>query len=99
MKGIPFFALIKKDFEPNLGRAEFNTAILDFKKRKILQGDKTLYITPKLFHLWLWSEWWTTHGEKTLMLSSLRKNCPNPYLVGLARCSATLKTSAMLFHK
>jgi len=55
-------ALIK-EFEPNLGLAEFNSAIQEFKRRKILQGDKTLYITPKLFHLWLWSEWWVTHGQ------------------------------------
>src|SRR5262249_55271802 len=29
---------------------------------RILQGDTTLYITPKLLHLYLWTEWWDTYG-------------------------------------
>ena len=32
------------------------------QKRKNLQGNITLYISPKLFHIWLWVDWWDTYG-------------------------------------
>ena len=28
------------------------------KDRKLLQGEHTLYISPKALHLWLWKTWW-----------------------------------------
>lgn len=36
--------------------------ISELRSKKILQGDRTLYITPKLLHLWLWSSWWDKQG-------------------------------------
>src|SRR5262249_2081771 len=37
--------------------------ILDANRRRILQGETTLYLTPRLLHVWLWSEWWKMHGS------------------------------------
>ena len=40
----------------------FQEIVNNLKKRKILQGDSTLYITPKALHIKLWTEWWDNHG-------------------------------------
>ena len=41
----------------------FHEIICELRNQKILQGDATLYITPKLLHIWLWSQWWKTYGQ------------------------------------
>ena len=41
----------------------FQEIVDDLKKRKILQGEFTLYITPKALHIKLWVEWWDTYGR------------------------------------
>ena len=43
--------------------ADFVDIIGVLRKRKILQGHTTLYITPKIFHVKLWMEWWETYGS------------------------------------
>ena len=32
------------------------------RNRKFLQGDYTLYITPRMLHIWLWVKWWEEQG-------------------------------------
>ena len=41
---------------------DFQEIVKGLRDRKILQGDFTLYITPKALHIRLWTEWWDTHG-------------------------------------
>ena len=41
----------------------FQEIVDDLKKRKILQGEFTLYITPKALHIKLWTEWWDIYGR------------------------------------
>ena len=53
--------LIKK-IDPNLTPAIIKEHIDQLKIRKILQGEDTLYITPKALHLWLWMKWWEDYG-------------------------------------
>src|SRR5206468_5528481 len=53
--------LIQK-IDHSLSEAEFNEIIKNQQKRKNLQGNITLYISPKLFHIWLWVDWWDTYG-------------------------------------
>lgn len=43
----------------------FQEIIMKLRERRILQGDTTLYITPKLLHIKLWSEWWKRYGENS----------------------------------
>ncbi len=40
---------------------KFEEIIYELKERKILQGDPTLYITPKALHIKLWAQWWERH--------------------------------------
>ena len=43
--------------------ARFQEIVQNLRERKILQGEYTLYITPKALHIKLWVEWWETYGE------------------------------------
>ncbi len=45
-----------------ISEEEIRDIISDLRDEKILQGDYTLYITPKLLHLWLWGKWWKSQG-------------------------------------
>ncbi len=37
---------------------KFQSIIHQLRERKILQGEFTLYITPKALHIKLWTQWW-----------------------------------------
>ncbi len=47
--------------DPQITWSRFCEIICGLRKKKILQGQKTLYITPKLLHVKLWTEWWENH--------------------------------------
>lgn len=47
---------------PKITWASFNQLVNQLKNRKILQGNTTLYITPKLLHIKLWTDWWGNYG-------------------------------------
>jgi len=42
---------------------DFQEIVKGLRDRKILQGDFTLYITPKALHIKLWTEWWEIYGR------------------------------------
>ena len=45
---------------------EFTRIIKKLRDMKILQGQKTLYITPRILHIKLWTEWWEKYeGTRT----------------------------------
>ena len=48
--------------EEGIPRGEFMETIRELRSRKILQGSTTLYVTPKLLHLYLWRDWWETYS-------------------------------------
>jgi len=48
--------------DPQITWARFQEIVQELRHRKILQGETTLYITPKALHIWLWKEWWNTYG-------------------------------------
>ena len=58
-------AIAKKitDANSEISETRFREVVRDLKRRKILQGDSTLYITPKALHIKLWTEWWDYHGD------------------------------------
>lgn len=41
----------------------FQEIIKSLRDRKTLQGENTLYISPRPFHIKLWIDWWDTYGE------------------------------------
>ncbi len=53
----------KIEQEESIRWRDLQTIIDDLRRRKILQGNTTLYITPKLLHIKLWTEWWQKYGS------------------------------------
>ena len=49
--------------DPQITQPRFRAIVRSLINRKILQGENTLYITPKLLHIKLWIDWWDTYGE------------------------------------
>ena len=45
----------------NITSHEFENIIYELRERRILQGESTLYITPKALQIWLWTQWWERH--------------------------------------
>lgn len=43
---------------PQITWDRFQEIIYELKERKILQGESTLYVTPKALHIKLWTQWW-----------------------------------------
>ena len=58
-------AVAKKIQEANplVTWSRFQKIVDNLKKRKILQGGSTLYITPKALHIKLWVDWWKVYGD------------------------------------
>ena len=50
------------ELREGIPKGEFMGIVRDLRKSKILQGSTTLYIAPKLLHLYLWREWWKTYS-------------------------------------
>ncbi|MDD9974900.1 MAG: hypothetical protein OXU27_12885 [Candidatus Poribacteria bacterium] len=58
-------AIAKKAQEANplITWSRFQQIVDNLKRRKILQGEFTLYITPKALHIKLWTEWWRIYRD------------------------------------
>jgi len=55
-------AAIVEECDPSITWPRFQEIIHQLKRRRILQGTNTLYITPKALHIKLWADWWNEHG-------------------------------------
>ena len=51
------------EYEPSISRARFDESIQNLHDRRILQGERTYYITPKPLQVKLWIEWWSKHAS------------------------------------
>ena len=61
--------------DPQITWPRFQEIINNLKARRILQGENTLYITPKALHIKLWIDWWNIHGN-TFNLNEFSQNIP-----------------------
>jgi len=41
----------------------FMETVRKLKEMRILQGHSTLYITPKILHVYFWTQWWKKYGQ------------------------------------
>lgn len=55
-------ALIQSDHS-DISWGVFQDVIRKARELRILQGDRTLYISPLALHVHLWNEWWEARGE------------------------------------
>ena len=58
-----FIASLIIENDPQITWGKFQEIIRSLRDKRILQGETTLYITPKALHLYLWSDWWNTYGS------------------------------------
>lgn len=56
-------AKLVEQANPQITWARFKEIVRLLRERKILQGETTLYITPRLLHIKLWAEWWDVYGD------------------------------------
>ena len=66
--------LVQK-IDQNISQALFDETIETLKKRKVLQGEETLYLTPRALHAWLWTQWWEKHG-RSIRVEEILENMP-----------------------
>ncbi|MCE9651695.1 MAG: ATP-binding protein [Nitrosarchaeum sp.] len=64
-----------KQIDPNITFSIFQEHIKELQGRKILQGEDTLYISPKGLHLWLWKRWWDEYSS-SFNFDKLVENLP-----------------------
>ena len=60
--------------DPQITWARFQRIVDTLRKRKILQGEFTLHITPKAFHIKLWTEWWEIYGRRPFDLEEFTQD-------------------------
>ena len=48
----------------NIQWERFQEVVIELKNLRILQGETTLYITPKALHIKLWTEWWENYSTE-----------------------------------
>lgn len=63
IKEMKVVATIVEQVDRNITLQKFQEIIQDLKSKKILQGEHTLYITPKALHIYLWTDWWLKYGD------------------------------------
>ncbi len=56
---------------------QFQDTISDLKGRKIIQGVRTLYITPRLLHVYLNHEFWQVHGGSFDITDTMERLSPH----------------------
>lgn len=49
--------------DPTLTWQQFQKIVQQMRERRILQGDRTLFIVPWALHIHLWREYWYWHGR------------------------------------
>ncbi len=69
-------ALRVEEADPQITWPRFQEIIQNLRQRKILQGENTLYITPKALHIKLWTDWWETYGHTVSLIQFLNGLSP-----------------------
>lgn len=83
---------------PKITWTRFNQIVNELKKRKILQGSTTLYITPKLLHIKLWADWWTNYGT-TFEINEFSSVMPPKLVDWLLEMFEYARESAQAFQR
>jgi hypothetical protein len=57
-----YIAKLIEQVDPSIGWARFQQIVMGLRKRRILQGSKTLFFVPKALHIYLWKHFWDQYG-------------------------------------
>ena len=72
-------AKLVQEADESITWPRFQETVKELRKRRILQGETTLYLTPKALHVWLWRDWWETYGN-SFDYDSFSDRLPPPLL-------------------
>jgi hypothetical protein len=67
-------AALVQEATPAITWVRFEEIVAELKGKRILQGENTLYITPRLLHIKLWADWWDKHPHTDI--KTLTTNLP-----------------------
>ncbi len=58
-----FISGLVKEVDPAITWGRFQAIVQHYRGKRILQGRHTLFIAPKLLHVYLWAQFWHNHGH------------------------------------
>jgi hypothetical protein len=58
-----YIAELIRNIDPTIGWARFQEIVQDLRRRRVLQGSRTLFFVPKALHIYLWSQFWVRYGR------------------------------------
>ena len=58
-----FISSIIQDANPSITWQRFQAIVQHHRKRRVLQGQRTLFVVPKALHVYLWLQFWEQHGR------------------------------------
>lgn len=70
-EALEVYEKIVRPIEPAISIQEFISIVELARRRKVLQGEHALYITPKLLHVRLWRDWWSAYRELLPLMTLL----------------------------
>lgn len=58
-----FISSLIQEANPLITWQRFQSIVQHHRKRRVLQGQRTLFIVPKALHVYLWLQFWEHHGR------------------------------------
>lgn len=58
-----FISGLVQEANPAITWQRFQSIVQHHRKRRVLQGQKTIFIVPKALHVYLWLNFWEQHGR------------------------------------
>lgn len=87
----------------DISNAQFRECVKWFQDQKVLQGDRTLYITPKALHVQMWREYWDNYGDGFEVEAFLNKLQGNHEALGwffeMFKYAAHSRAAARVVHR
>lgn len=77
-EGIAIAQLIQQQ-DGSISMVRFREIVKELREEKVLQGEFTLYIAIRLFHVKLWADWWDTY--RSIFDISTYENALTPSLI------------------
>ncbi|MBI5484919.1 MAG: hypothetical protein HY888_10720, partial [Deltaproteobacteria bacterium] len=68
-----FISALVQEANPSITWQRFQSIVLHHRKRRVLQGQRTLFIVPKALHVYIWLQFWEHHGRGFNFKSFLEK--------------------------
>lgn len=58
-----FISSLVQEANPSITWQRFQSIVQHHRKRRVLQGQRTLFVVPKALHVYLWLQFWEHHGR------------------------------------